>query len=182
MTMNVKRIDAVGVMPAALVGVSATSAVAASTSTSTSPKPAASTCLPAGHDDVWPTWTNGRPGRDPGVRIWHDATGSHVRVTHDTVRDRVFSGEIWTTGALIDVHAVRLEKNGFLKVGPDKHVIVFRLNNYGGVDGIDFATHCAPFLEFGLATDGHIMPTAHISIGEGGHSPAHNPFVIKRAA
>ncbi len=177
--MNVKRIAAVGAMTAALVGVSATSALAAPSS-STTPKPAASTCLPAGHDDAWPLLVNGRPARDPGVRVFHDATGWHVRVTHNTLHDRVFSGEIATRGALVDVHAVRLEKNDYLKVGADHHTLVFRFNNYGGVDGFDFATHCAPALEFGFASDGHVLAPSRISIGAGGHSPAHDPFVIER--
>lgn len=180
--VNVKQLVAVGVMSAALVGFSATSAFAASPSTATSPKPAASTCLPAGHDDSWPTYADGRPARDPGVRVWHDTTGWHVRVTHDAVHDRVFSGEIVTTGTLIDVHAVRLERNDYLEVGTDKHTLLFRFNNYGGVDGFDFATHCAPFLEFGFASDGHVLPVGHVSIGAAGHSPAHDPFVIKRTA
>ena len=81
-------------------------------------------------------------------------------MTHNTLHDRVFSGEIRTTGELVDVHAVRLEKNDYLKVGPDRHTLPFRFNNYGGTDGFDFATHCAPFLGFGFLSDGHVVPTA----------------------
>jgi hypothetical protein len=29
-------------------------------------------------------------------------------------------------------------------VQPGKHGLTFRFNNYGGIDGFDFATHCAP--------------------------------------
>lgn len=176
--MSVKKIAAVGVIAVALIGAGATSAFAASTSTTT--KPAASTCLPGGHDDVWPLWTNGQPGRDAGVSVWHDATGWHVRVTHATIHDRVFSGEIVTTGTLTDVNPVRLEKNDYLKVGLDRHALAFRFNNYGGVDGFNFTTHCAPLLEMGFATDGHIVATSRISIGTAGQHPDHNPFMIHR--
>lgn len=179
--MNVKQIVAVGVMSAALVGASASGAFAASPSTSTA-KSAASTCLPAGHDDAWPVYAQGAPGRDPGVRVWHDAAGWHLRVTHNTLHDRVFEGEIVTTGTLVDVKSVRLEKNDYVRLGNNGHALAFRFNNYGGTDGIDFATHCAPFLEFGFATDSHRLPVSHISIGASAHNPNVDPFVIRRTA
>ena len=184
-TKNVSRIAAVAAVSVTLVVAGAASAFAA-TGTSTEPTSGAgtsvSTCPPAGHDDAWPAWTDGRPGRDPGVTVWHNATGWHVRVAHNTIRDRVFSGVIRTTGELVDVEAVRLEKNDYLVVGPERHALRFRFNNYGGTDGFDFTTHCAPFLQFGFASDGHAVPTARISIGAGGRHPAHDPFVIARTA
>jgi hypothetical protein len=182
--MNFKQIAAVGMMTATitgfgLVGLGATGAGAATT---TSEAPTPSTCLPAGHADAWPAWTNGRPARDPGVRLWHDTDGWHLRVTHKAIHDRVFSGVIQTRGTLVGVHSVRLEKNDYVKVGSDGHTLRFRFNNYGGTDGIDFGTHCAPFLRFGFTTDGHVLAPAHISIGAAGRHPAHNPFVIRRTA
>jgi hypothetical protein len=180
--MHVKQIVAVGAMAAALVGTSATGAFAASTSTGSAKTTTSSTCLPDGHDDAWPTWVDGKPARSPGVTVWHDATGWHVRVTHNTLHDRVFSGEIHTTGTLVAVHAVRLEKNDRLTVGAGSHTLAFRFNNYGGIDGFDFATHCAPSLEFGFLSDGHVVSTKHISIGAAGLQPAHDPFVIRRTA
>jgi hypothetical protein len=180
--MHVKQIAAIGVVTAALVGAGATSARAATAGSTSSPSVTTSTCLPAGHDDVWPASTDGRPDRDPGVRIWHDTTGWHVRVTHDTVHDRVFSGAIHTTGTLVGVHAVRLEKNDYLIVGSGGHTLRFRFNNYGGTDGFDFGTHCAPYLAFGFRSDGHVVPTARISIGAAGQHPAQDPFLIRRTA
>src|SRR4051794_2166228 len=56
--MNVRKIAAVGVMAAALVGTSATGAFAASNTSTKSTT--STTCLPEGHDDVWPTWTDGK--------------------------------------------------------------------------------------------------------------------------
>ena len=156
-------------------GVTATAAHAATASS-------ASTCLPDNHDDVWPGWAQGRPLRDPGVRVWHDALGWHVRVTHNTIHDRVFSGAIATKGELVNVHAVRLERGDQLNVQPGKHGLTFRFNNYGGIDGFDFATHCAPALAFGFLSDGHGVGTRNISIGAGARNPLHNPFVITRTA
>ena len=174
--MNVKQIAAAGALAALVLGAGATSASASTTTPVTAP----ARCLPAGHDDAWPVWADGRPDRDPGVRVWHDSLGWHVRVTHDTIHDRVFSGEIATTGDLVDVHAVRLEKNDHVVVGSGKHTIAFRFNNYGGVDGFDFVTHCAPFVSFGFASDGHVVPAARVSVGSTGRHPAGDPFVISR--
>jgi hypothetical protein len=120
--------------------------------------------------------------RDPGVRVWHDATGWHVRVAHNALHDRTFSGEIATKGELTNVKAVRLESGDFLKVGADKHALAFKFNNYGGTDGFDFTTHCAPALEFGFRSDGKAVPLNRISIGHGERHPGHNPFVIARTA
>jgi hypothetical protein len=182
--MNVNKIALVGAMTAALVGSGGASAFAATATSgaSTSSAATASTCLPDGHDDAWPVWVDGRPARDPGVTIWHNARGWHVRVTHNSLHDRVFSGEIHTTGSLVAVHAVRLERNDYLQVGAGKHTLKFRFNNYGGTDGFDFATKCAPFLRFGFLSDGHVVATSHISIGASGHHPARDPFVIARTA
>ena len=188
--MNVTRTVLVGVMTAALVG--AGGAAAGASTTPGTPAPAApipaapaataSTCLPGGHADAWPLWTDGRPARDPGVTVWHDRNGWHVRVTHNSIHDRVFSGEIRTTGALVNVHAVRLEKNDYLVAGSGAHTLRFRFNNYGGTDGFDFTTRCAPYLAFGFLTDGHVLSTAHISVGAAAHHPAQDPFVIRRTA
>ncbi|HEV7525266.1 MAG TPA: hypothetical protein VGP92_09875, partial [Acidimicrobiia bacterium] len=128
------------------------------------------------------TTPDGRPPRDPGVTVWHDPHGWHVRVTHNSVHDRVFSGEIVTRGTFVGVHAVRLEKNDFVTVGAGKHSIRFRFNNYGGTDGFDFATQSAPALGFGFLADGHVVPPARISIGAAGRHPAQDPFVIRLTA
>ncbi len=178
--MTMKKIAAAGLMTAALVGVSATSAFA-STSTSTA-SPAPTVCPTNEPSGAWPVVADGMPAHDPGVRVWRDAKGWHVRVTHDALHDRVFTGEIVTTGTLIDVHAVRLEKNDYIKAGPGGHKLYFRFNNYGGVDGFDFATHCAPSLAFGFRTDGHLVPLSRISVGATAFHPKHDPFVIRRRA
>ena len=184
--MNLKRITAAGVMTVSVLGAAlGIAAPAAHADTTTTPIPTptpTSTCLPNNADDTWPTWADGQPPRSPGVTVWHDAGGWHVRVTHNSLHDRVFAGEIATKGTLVNVTGVKLEKNDTLKVGPNGHSIVFRFNNYGHVDGFDFATHCAPALEFGFLSDGHRVPKARISIGAGQHHPASNPFVIKRTA
>ena len=171
------RMAAAGLLAAGVVGAGAPAHAA-----TTPAAPATANCLPAGHDGPWPAWANGRPAADPGVRVWHSADGWHVRVTHDSMHDRVFAGEIVTTGRIASASPVKLEQNDAFKVGPKKHAIFFRFNNYGGVDGLDFTTSCAPFIEFGFTSDAHLVGPARISIGVGGRHPAHDPFVIRRTA
>ena len=177
--MKLKKIAAtgltLGVLSAGFVAAGATSAFA-STPTPT----ASSTCLPNGHDDMWPLWTDGNPGRNPGVTVYHDTHGWHLRVTHNSLHDRTFSGEILTTGVLQNVKGVSLEKNDYIKVAPGGHGLVFRFNNYGHTDGIDFTTKCAPSLGFGFTSDGHVVPAKNIAIGVTSRHPANDPFVIKR--
>jgi hypothetical protein len=162
--MNVKKILAAGVLVSTmLVG----SGVAAGAATTT-------------NDTAWPAWADGRPALDPGVRLWHDANGWHVRVTHSSLHDRTFAGVVHTTGALVDVQAVRLEPNDTLKVSSDKHSIAFRFNNYGGIDGFDWKTQNAPALAFGLMSNGKVLAPHFVSIGHASTHPATDPFRIVR--
>jgi hypothetical protein len=172
------RLAAVAVMAAGVAGAGVSGAHAATAPAT----PSAPSCLPVDHDGPWPVWADGLPAPDPGVRVWHSPTGWRVRVTHDAVHDRVFAGEIFTTGRIVSATPVRLEKNDAITVGPRKHGLLFRFNNYGGVDGFDFTTSCAPFLEFGFTSDAHLVGPSRISIGAGGRHPAHDPFVIRRTA
>ncbi|HTL86540.1 MAG TPA: hypothetical protein VL856_15260 [Acidimicrobiia bacterium] len=161
--MNLKKLSAAGITAALLVAVPAGSAFADDASSSSS-------CAPA--------YAQGRPTRDPGVRVWNDGDGWHVRVTHNSLRDRSFAGEIVTKGEVSDVQAIRLEGSDVVKTGPNHHKIVFRFNNYGGVDGFDFTATCNA-LAFGFLTDGQRVPLRRISIGHDGTHPKHNPFVIR---
>ena len=182
--MNLKRIAAAAVMTVSVLGAAfGVAAPAAHADTTPSPTPTPpSTCLPNNADDTWPAWVDGQPLRSGGVSLWHDEAGWHVRVTHNSLHDRVFSGEIATKGTLVNVTGVKLERNDSLKVGPNGHAIVFRFNNYGHVDGFDFDTSCGPALAMGFLTDGHRVAKSRISIGAGQAHPATNPFVIKRTA
>jgi hypothetical protein len=173
--MKLKQLAALGLVAAMLVVAAAVPAHAA-----TGPEEVTAPCLPSDHDGRWPLWTQGRPARDPGVRVWHDGTGWHVRVTHDALRDRVFSGAVRTRGAIVNVQSVRLERNDYVKVSDDKHTLLFRFHNYGGIDGFDFNTRCAPALQFGFLSNGVKVPTAKIAVGAAARHPATNPFVIWR--
>lgn len=137
------------------------------------------------HDDSWAPYTQGQPDKfDPGdtggVYMWHDTNGWHLRVTHATDDKSVFSGRIATTGHLVDVHAVSLEKTDSLHVGADGHTITFRFENYGRLDGFDFHTQCAPSITLSFARAGHRLPADRVFIGDHKTNPAHVPFRIIR--
>jgi hypothetical protein len=179
---------------AALLGGSsapATTAVltAATTSASAAPAPAGTqstaTCSPLQDDGGWPAEVQGRPagfepGDPAGVYLWHDGTGWHLRVTHQNDHRQVYSGTLVTSGTFSDVDAVKLEGNDSFKVGPDGHVITFRFNNYGGVDGLDFRTHCAEGIHFDFRGDGLSLPVSMVYVGHDGDHPASDPFTVWR--
>lgn len=156
--------------------------VAAPTPTSPAPAPI---CLTSADDGRWPLFADGRPvGLDAGGPaadyLWHDADGWHLRVTHQNDHHQVWTGVLTTTGTFADVDAVRLEHNDYVTVGPDKHTLYFRFNNYGGIDGFDFRTHCAPGIRFDLRADGAVVNPTEVIIGHGQHNPAKVPFSILR--
>jgi hypothetical protein len=138
-------------------------------------------------DDRWPGWTTHRPENvDPatadGVYMWHDLKGWHIRATHRAVARKSFSGRIVTTGRFFRVSAVRLEGRDWLRVSKDRHTITFRFANHGAIDGLNFRTYCAPFVEFGLVGDGQPLPADSVKIGAAGVQPDTNPFRITRTA
>jgi hypothetical protein len=60
-------------------------------------------------------------------------------------------------------------------------VIAYKFNNYGGVDGIDFRTHCAPSITFELKADGQELQTFQVHLGEYGLHPTSVPFTVQRS-
>jgi hypothetical protein len=142
-------------------------------------------CVTTTADDKWPASVNGRPANvDPktasGVYMWHDGTGWHIRATHRGDATRTFSGTITTTGRFVGVSSVRLEGHDSRTVSPDHHVITFRFENHGAIDGLNFRTHCAPSIDFSFLSDGTALAANEVTIGHTGMNPASDPFSIAR--
>jgi hypothetical protein len=186
----------VGIAALAAGGSAPVTTAVLTAATSASPAPAASpaaqspspatTCSPLHDDGGWPAEVQGRPAgfdaNDPAaVYLWHDEEGWHLRVTHGGDDRRVYSGTLVTSGTFSDVDAVKLEKDDFFKVGPDGHVLSFRFVNYGGIDGLDFFTHCADAIHFDLRGDGHLLPTSMIYVGHDADHPGAAPFTVWRS-
>ena len=177
------RVAAAGVVGVALIAGSllATSGVAAA-KTATSPR---STNCQTAKDDPWPSWVQGEPHDiDPyttsAIYMWHDSNGWNIRVTHHTTNLKTFSGQLSTAGKFTDVRPVKLERNDQFQVSPDGHNITFLFNNYGGIDGLDFYTHCAPSINFAYQSDGKTSPPNNIVIGQHSSRPNNDPFTITR--
>jgi len=160
------------------VELQATPAAAVSTAT-----PAAPT-TPVCHLEEWPDEATGQPaglkaGATKGFYLWHNAEGWHLEVTHPSDDHMVFSGYITTNGTLA-AQRVDDERNDFVTVGPDHHTVSFVFNNYGGIDGVHFETHCATTLVVHLRINGHEVAPEQVFIGHGSVNPLSVPFTIER--
>lgn len=147
MNWKIAAVAALSVGTLGIGGSAFASAPSSSTAGSAPSTGAERTCLIV-HDDAWPTWTQGGPdgfsaGDTGGVYMWHDNDGWHIRVTHATDDKSTFAGRIVTTGHLVDVHAIALERNDSLQVGPDGHTVTFRFENYGATSTGSTSTRSA---------------------------------------
>jgi hypothetical protein len=141
---------------------------------------------PACVDGHWPASVQGRPllfhaGARAGDYIWHDATGWHLRVTHQGKAGVVFTGKI-VSAAPLDEVPVRLEPQDVVTLSADKKTITYRFVNYGGVDGFDFRASCSSRLAFTGRMAGLRLPDWRIRLGLHSRHPLENPFVIRRIA
>ena len=169
---------------AATAGVSA-AANAPTSPTSTGPTANTNTRCDDERDGAWPSWVQGKPdsfeaGATGGVYMWHDGDGWHLRVTHANDDKTTFTGKLQTVGTFVGVKAIALERNDMVHVGTGGHVITFKFENYGHIDGFDFHTSCAPSITVSLARGVHRVATDRIFIGDHKAHPAGNPFRIRR--
>ena len=152
----------------------------------TPPAPAPTACDPDSH---WPAYVQGANNKfdagDDGYYLWHYLKGGWgLRVSHPRLPGEAnhvhFTGTITSAGMIKDVKPVRLEKNDKVVVGPGGHTLFFSFNNYGGVDGVDFATTCTPGLKVEMKVDGTDFPLRFIHLGARGVHPQSNPFLVRR--
>jgi hypothetical protein len=118
-------------------------------------------------------------GATSGVRVWHDGYGWHLRATHPGTWTETFTGTVRSPGA-ITASGYRLEKQDALWVGPDRHLMTFRLVNHGGVDGIDFTDSCSLRTGFSFQRDGHELNTGRVWLGGHAVHPTSDPFAVDR--
>jgi hypothetical protein len=165
-----------------------TTTVLASTTTTETTMPAPIPPAPAPADTcakgVWPAEVQGRPQffqAGDGVYLWDDPDGGWaLRATHSSPNDTaVISGTLTTTGKFIDVRRNDLG-NDIVAVSANKRTILFRFVNYGWVDGLDFATRCAPGFSASIYIAGTLAPTTSIHLGGSATAPGTNPFRVLR--
>jgi hypothetical protein len=85
-----------------------------------------------------------------------------------------------TTGKFVNVQMAGGGGNDIVVVGAAKHTILFRFVNYGWVDGLDFATHCAPGFTLKIYVQGQLASTGEVHLGQSGANPTSNPVRIER--
>ena len=183
--MKRKQIAATGMVGVLLGAGSLFASTGGASATVGATKPAVVDCLTASEDAWWPGWTHLRPAKanlttTTGVWMWHDGLGWHIRTTHRGVALRTLSGRLQTAGQFAGVSAIRLEGRDSLNVSKDHHVVNFRFDNHGAVDGLNFRTHCAPWIEFAFISDGKRLPVKNVAIGQRGVNPKIDPFTIAR--
>jgi hypothetical protein len=155
----------------------------ATAAAATAPSPAASSGARC-ETGEWPDAATGQPagfqaGATRGYYLWHNAAGWHLEVTHASHEHMVFSGWFSTNGT-VAVQRVDDEHNDLVKEGPGDHVVTFALNNYGGVDGVHFETHCADWIQFHLSINGHPAGVEQVYVGHASIHPLAMPFTIDR--
>ena len=99
------------------------------------------------------------------------------RLVLRTDKERIQLTEQLTLAAPADWN---VGKDPRYEVSPDRRSITFLFKNYGGIDGVDFRTRCAPSVKFAFQSDGKATRTSRIVIGRNNHHPRNNPFSIHR--
>jgi len=169
---------------AATIGVAGLATPAAYADDSTTPTPApTATSMPTCSSPL-PPWVQGQPkllhaGAAAGDYLWHDSAGWHLRVTHHTRSQKVFTGAV-VASEPITFARVKDEARDQVKLSEDKKTLVFRFVNYGGIDGVDFTDGCAMHTHFAFAIAGHRATRNQVYIGAHSARPGRVPFTISR--
>jgi hypothetical protein len=142
------------------------------------------TCVPG----TWQSAQGAPAAYLPGLNaayLWHDADGGWaLRVTHPSDRAKaVFSGSLsTTTGQFVQVAASPGTGNDIVYLSADRRTVYFRFVNFGLLDGLDFATHCARALVLRVHLGAADLPPEHIFVGANGTHPPRDPFKVARSA
>jgi len=165
-----------------LATIGATFAVLGPIALATAPGALATTGCKTG---VLPVTVIGAPGLKPqqalGVYLWHNGSGYSLRATK-VGKERVqISGTVTVSRTLHNIKRVRLEKNDSVTIGPKRHTATFKFNNYGYIDGFDFAAACSEKVTV-VVKVGTVQATpAQVFLGKNRTNPTSVPFTIERA-
>lgn len=169
-----------------LIGSLAAGAVLATGSLAlAAPVAGATETAPACTTESWPADVNGRPAAHPeatGVYLWHNDRGWKLRVNEPGADRAVLTGSIKVDGQLVS-WGRHLENGGegvVTRTAAGR--AAFRFVNYGGVDGLNFVTHCSSSISVRVKLDGVPVPAEQIYIGADGHHPASLPTTITRGS
>lgn len=133
---------------------------------------------------AWSDRLQGRPdnlhaGGDVGYYVWHNDDGLHIRTTGPGER-HVFHGEVVTPGTIHNVELIRGEGDDAFALRDAGHKLVFTLETWDGIDGLDFNIDGGRGMTLRLERDGGLVSTSEIYLGNDGQHPEHNPFLELR--
>jgi hypothetical protein len=116
----------------------------------------------------------------PGVYIWHNDDGWHLRTTdEDEDGAHNYRGVLTTDGHFQDVDLVRDENVDRVSRDGDD-TIRFHLVTYGQIDGFDFNVSGGDHVTSKLYEGDDALSTSHIYLGDDGEHPDDNEFTIDR--
>lgn len=116
-----------------------------------------------------------------GVYLWHDANGYSLRATHPGKDKVTISGSVTVSRHVGSVRRVAIESKDRVNVGPLRHTIAFKFDNYGGIDGFDFGAECSRMVRVVVRIDKAQATPAQVFLGKDRTNPTSVPFTIERA-
>ncbi len=179
--MNVTKKLALVTAGTALIGPMMLATAPAAMATETTPSTTSRACETGALPTVVVGSPNVKPGQAPAVYLWHDGNGYSLRVTHPGKEKLAVRGTITVSRHVTNFKRVSLERNDAARVGPRRHQIHFKFNNYGGIDGFDFKAQCSRTVKVELKVGDAQATPAQVFLGKDRTSPTSVPFTIERA-
>jgi hypothetical protein len=163
----------------------------ATTSATTLPAPAAPPSAPA-DTCIKPGWAQAVQGAptsftagSDGAYVWYDPDGGWaLRFTHAGPQDRlIFAGSLSvTSGQFLDLTSLSDQPRDIVALSPNKRTIYFRFVDFGLLDGLNFATHCAKAFAVKIYEGGSLLPANAVHLGSSSANPPSDPFKVARGA
>ena len=141
---------------------------------------------PSCYTGDWPSVAQGYQvpghGQEPaGIFIGVEGDSWHF-LTHNASGQKVYAGEITTTGTFTDVQGVRLEPADHFTL-VNSHTIMFRFDTHADDDEIWFTTQCGNQVEFSpLTVKSHAARANIIFLGSAMTHPVALPVTFVRSS
>lgn len=136
-----------------------------------------------------------KAGATEGFYVFHDSHGYEIKVTHPRVaptpgetkkavaaaNKEVFAGSMTASKGFAKLKDVKLEGGDFATESADHKTIVFRLTDYGYIDGFHAFGDCSASVKVSLRIDGKTATTSQVFLGKSRGNPTSVPFTIDRS-
>jgi hypothetical protein len=118
------------------------------------------------------------PGKDLGYYIWHENGYWNLQST-TRGRNRTFSGVIKSRRNIMNVVAVRTDRQDSIRLSDDKNTIRFNYQTAGGEEGFRFRAYEGEPIDFELYIDGQPVDRSLIHLGRNSVHPASHSFRLE---